>query len=57
MRTGVFTALVVGLFCVLMTARSTPQTVLHADHVVVLKREWRLELLRQGKMIKTYKVA
>ncbi len=32
-------------------------TPLHADRVVVLKKERTLELLTQGKVIKTYKVA
>ena len=45
-----------------MTAQSVPQTVLGADHalmlkVVVLKKERRLELLGQGKVIRIYKVA
>lgn len=57
MRTGVFTALVASLFCVLMTAQSPTQIVLRADHVVVLKKERTLELLRQDRVIKTYKVA
>jgi murein L,D-transpeptidase YafK len=57
MRTGVFTALAVGLLSVSMTAQSVPQTGLRADRVVVLKKERTLELLEQGKVIKTYKVA
>ena len=32
-------------------------TVLRADHVVVVKKERTLELLGQGKVIKSYKVA
>lgn len=40
-----------------MTAQSVAQTPIHADHVVVLKKERTLELLSQGKVIKTYKVA
>ena len=38
-------------------AQSVPQTALHADQVVVLKKERTLELLSKGKVIKTYKVA
>jgi murein L,D-transpeptidase YafK len=56
MRTAVFTVLAVGLLFASMTAQS-PQTVLHADHVVVLKKERTLELLSRGKVVKTYKVA
>ena len=33
------------------------EPVLHADHVVVLKKERTLQLLSRGKVIKTYKVA
>jgi murein L,D-transpeptidase YafK len=40
-----------------MTAQSAPHAVLRADHVVVLKKERTLELLNQGKVVKTYKVA
>lgn len=53
-----FTPLAVGLLvsaCV--TAQSVPQTILDAGYVVVLKKELRLELLRQAKVIKTYEVA
>jgi murein L,D-transpeptidase YafK len=57
MRTGVFTALGVGLLAVGMTAQSVPKTVLRVDQVVVLKKERTLELLGQGKVIKTYNVA
>jgi murein L,D-transpeptidase YafK len=56
MRTGVFTALSFCLLCASVTAQA-PQTVLHADHVLVLKKDRTLELLSQGKVIKTYKVA
>jgi murein L,D-transpeptidase YafK len=57
MSTGVFTALAVGLLWASITAQSVPQVPLHADRVVVLKKERTLELLRQGKVIKSYKVA
>jgi murein L,D-transpeptidase YafK len=57
MRTGVFTALGVGLLLASLAAQSAPRSALHADRVVVLKTERTLELLNQGKVIKTYKVA
>ena len=57
MRTAVFTALAVGLVSGSMMAQSAPPAVLSADRVVVLKKERTLELLSQGKVIKTYKVA
>jgi murein L,D-transpeptidase YafK len=57
MRTGVFTALAASLLVAAVTAQAVPQAVLHADHVVVLKKERTLELRSQGKIIKTYKVA
>jgi murein L,D-transpeptidase YafK len=57
MRIRVFTALAIGFFCVSMITQSDAQAVLHADRVVVLKKEQTLELLSQGKVIKTYKVA
>ncbi len=56
MRAGVLTALGIGVLCVSMTAPASP-TVLRADHVVVLKKERRLELVSRGKVIKAYKVA
>src|SRR5579859_3807323 len=40
--------------CVLGQA---PEKSLHADKVVVLKKERTLQLLSQGRVIKTYKVA
>jgi len=57
MRTGVFTAVAFGLFAASMPAQSAPQVHLHADRVVVLKKQRTLELLSQSKVIKTYKVA
>ena len=57
MRAGVFTALSMGLLWGSMTAQSASPIVLHADHVVVLKKERRLQLLSRGKVIKAYKVA
>jgi len=48
------------LTVVLLSLMATAQTAirpLRADRVVVLKKERTLELLNQGKVIKTYKVA
>jgi murein L,D-transpeptidase YafK len=57
MRTGVFTALAFALLSAAMAAQSATQALPHADRVVVLKKARTLELLRTGKVIKTYKVA
>jgi murein L,D-transpeptidase YafK len=57
MRTGVLTALAVSLLSVSMPAQSATQAAPRADRVLVLKKERTLELLRQGKVIKSYKVA
>src|SRR5271156_2648183 len=38
-------------------AAQTAATPLHADRVVVLKKERTLQLARHGRVIKTYKVA
>ena len=46
----------VGLLSGLATSQ-TARPPLHADRVVVLKKERTLQLLNQGKVIKTYKVA
>jgi murein L,D-transpeptidase YafK len=53
MRIRVFTAC---LLCGIVAAE-TPRTPLHADHVLVLKKERTLQLLNSGKVIKTYKIA
>jgi murein L,D-transpeptidase YafK len=45
------------LLCEPMLAQNAQKPVLHADHVVVLKKDRTLQLLLQGKVIKTYKVA
>jgi murein L,D-transpeptidase YafK len=57
MHVGLFKALSVGLLVASATTQSAPPTVLRADHVVVLNRQRRLELISQGKVVKTYKVA
>ncbi|MGA2348294.1 MAG: L,D-transpeptidase family protein [Candidatus Sulfotelmatobacter sp.] len=56
MRIRVLTGLLVGLLCGLGTSQTVP-TPMPADRVVVLKKEHTLQLLNQGKVIKTYKVA
>jgi len=56
MRTRVLTGWMVSLWCGLVLAQTAAQP-LHADRVVVLKKERTLQLLSQGKVIKTYKVA
>ena len=55
-RIRVLTGAVVLWLCGLALAQ-TPARPLHADRVVVLKKERTLELLSLGKVIKTYKVA
>jgi murein L,D-transpeptidase YafK len=56
MRIRLFT----GLFVLLLSGLTFAQTnsrPLHADRVIVFKKEHTLQLLNQGKVIKTYKVA
>jgi hypothetical protein len=53
MRIRMLTAWVL---CAMVLARAAEKP-LHADRVVVLKKERTLELLNEGKVIKTYKVA
>ena len=48
--------LAVGFISIWMIAQSA-RPVLHADHVVVLKKERALELVSNGTVIKTYKIA
>jgi murein L,D-transpeptidase YafK len=57
MRTRMLTALTVFVFIVSVTRQSGAQLGLHADQVLVLKKERTLKLYSQGKVIKTYKVA
>jgi murein L,D-transpeptidase YafK len=56
MRIRVFTPLLLALLCGLCLAQQ-PNHSLHADRVLVLKKERTLQLLRDGKVIKSYKVA
>jgi murein L,D-transpeptidase YafK len=58
MRTGVFTALMIGLLCFLGEVHAADSTrALQADRVVVLKQQRTLELLSQGKVLRTYRIA
>jgi murein L,D-transpeptidase YafK len=56
MRIRVLTALAVWLLCGLCAAQ-TNTAPLHADRVVVLKKERTLQLVNRGKVVKTYKIA
>jgi len=57
MRIRILTALTALLLSMLGAAQEAAQPVLHADRVLVLKKERTLQLLRQGKMIRSYRVA
>jgi len=56
MRIQVLTVLAGWLLCAVVLGQ-TAKPALHADRVVVLKSERTLQLLRDGRVIKTYKVA
>jgi murein L,D-transpeptidase YafK len=56
MRIRVLTGLVGFIFCAFVFAPAADKP-LHADRVLVLKKERTLQLLSQGKVIKTYKIA
>lgn len=47
----------IALLCSMPAARADPKPALHADRVVVLKKQRTLELLNRGTVIKTYRVA
>jgi len=57
MRIRVLTALAVLLLGVPEASQEADQPALHADRGLVLKRERTLQLLSQGKVIRSYKVA
>jgi murein L,D-transpeptidase YafK len=57
MRIRNLTALVGLALCGMGVAQTSATTELHADRVVVLKKERTLQLLEHGKVVKTYKVA
>ena len=56
MRIRVLTGLAVCMFCAVAFAHAADKP-LHADRVLVLKKERTLQLLNQGKVIRSYKVA
>jgi murein L,D-transpeptidase YafK len=56
MRIRVFTGMAVSLLCGFVFAQTTAAP-LHADRVVVLKKERTLQLMSHSRVIKTYKVA
>jgi murein L,D-transpeptidase YafK len=57
MRIRVLTGLGIWLLCGVGLAQTASAPALHADRVLVLKKERTLQLLSGGKVIKTYKVA
>ncbi len=57
MRIRVLAALTALLLSMPGVAQRAAQPAPHADRVLVLKKERTLQLLRQGKMIRSYKVA
>lgn len=56
-RIRVLTGWLVALLCGVAVAQTGANPALQADRVVVLKKERTLQLLRQGKVIRSYKVA
>lgn len=57
MRIRVLTGVMAWWLCGLVSAQVAAAPALHADRVLVLKKERTLQLLNQGKVIKAYKVA
>jgi len=57
MRIRILNGLMVLLVCGLCLAQNAASAKLHADRVVVLKNARTLQLVSQGKVIKSYKVA
>lgn len=57
MRIRVLTAWIALSACVLGVAQDAAKPMLHADRVLVLKKERTLQLLSQGKVIHSYRVA
>jgi murein L,D-transpeptidase YafK len=57
MSVSMLKSLLVGLLVASATAQFVLPVALRADHGVVLKKERRLELISEGKVVKTYKVA
>ena len=57
MRIRILTGFAVWMFCGMGMAQTVITPSLHADRMVVLKKEHRLQLLSHGKVIKAYKFA
>lgn len=57
MRIRILTASALFLLCAATLAQSAAHSPVHADRVLVVKKDHTLQLLSQGKVIKTYKVA
>ncbi len=57
MSIRVLTALVVVVLCWGSVAQTAAKPALHADHVLVVKKDRTLQLLNHGQVIKTYKIA
>ncbi len=57
MRIRFLTRLGALVLCALSTAQTAAKPALHADRVIVLKKDRTLQLLSQGNVVKTYKVA
>lgn len=57
MRIRLLTAAACALLCGLNFAQTSAKPALHADRVLVLKKDRTLQLLNQGEVIKSYKVA
>ena len=57
MRIRVLTGLGIVLLCAVSQAQTASKSALHADRVVVLKKEHTLQLLSHDKVLKSYKVA
>jgi murein L,D-transpeptidase YafK len=57
MRIRLFTAITMGLLCLLSPAQEAAKPGARADHVVVLKKERTLQLISHGEVIHSYKIA
>ena len=56
-RIRLLNALLAGLLCALAAGQSAAGPAMPADRVLVLKKERTLQLLQQGKVIRSYKIA
>jgi murein L,D-transpeptidase YafK len=57
MRIRMLTGAALVLLCSIGAAQAPAKPALHADRVLVIKKERTLQLLSQGKVIKAYKIA